>query len=308
MSFLWILPVASHEAANGSQALNGGSRISGSPTCRFFQSCLSDLSLGSSASSSTISMRRSRFLTCSLHTERTTPRRQQLLKYCRTYSRRSTTATWQCWRCWTSRLLLIRLTTPSCCVAWKRRTVFAAVSVVHVICRWSYAFCPLWLIQVNSDISPVLSSSGFSPRTDSVLVVHGGPCTTHPGTRSLSTPLCWLLSNLRFMPPVGYRHSSWEYVYLGGRGRVLDAQQSTSAQHFEDQWSGVLRIGGNTEFRTILLGYTRFCIFGVNWQLLEGKMHLFVLCLDLHDSFCCGDSLTYWFWSFSHNVLGKDAE
>ena len=34
----------------------------------------------------------------------------------------------RCWRCWTSRLLLIRLTMPSCCVAWKRRTVFAAVS------------------------------------------------------------------------------------------------------------------------------------------------------------------------------------
>ena len=57
------------------------------------------------------------------------------------------------------------------------------------------------------------------------------------------------------MPPLAAATLRYEDVYNStcvdhGVACVMDAQQSTSAQHFED-WgarSGVLRIGGNTKF------------------------------------------------------------
>jgi len=73
-----------------------------------------------------------------------------------------------------------------------------------VVLSWfrSYSIRPLWQIDINSICSYFQSSTGVSPRTDSVPALHSRPVATDRATQSTSTCIRRRHADLRLLPTV----------------------------------------------------------------------------------------------------------
>ena len=229
------------------------------PTHRFLQSCSSDLLLSSSLRLSQHVETASRL--CSLPIKCTTSLRQQLLKYCRTYSRHSMMATWQ----WRPMLTLLDLSATldmvDHAILLHRlknvvRSSWLYLEVVHITESWSKHFVHC-------------SSSKATP----TLVLCGVPQGSVLGLILFllyTGDLVWLIWEHNLCPhlyvddtqiygschplaasllPLFVRRSCHAWMRLHPGWAAIDFSSTLQ----RPRCSGVLRIGGNIKFCTSLL-------------------------------------------------------